>query len=196
LADGQRLPFLPPVRRRVLSFAGLVEQLPSLAARLVGRDRSDPAKRVSIGPPLQRPPGPYEFQDLVAALLRAVGYSTPFIAPTDPDGGTDVLAYPDPLGAQTPHVRVRVKHRPAQKATREEIAALRGIIWQDREIGLFLSTAGFTNEATREARNGSTHIELMDLQKFLDSWMDHYEKLSEEDKSQLRLRPIHFLAPD
>lgn len=139
--------------------------------------------------------GPYKFQDLVAALLRAMGYSTPFVAPTGPDGGTDVLAYPDPLGAKTPHIRVQVKHRPSQKATREEIAALRGIIRQDREIGLFVSTAGFTSEATREARNGSAHIELMDLEKFLDSWLNYYERLSEDDKSHLRLRPIYFLAP-
>jgi restriction system protein len=53
--------------------------------------------------------GPYEFQELVAALLRGMGYTTPFIAPTGPDGGTDILAYPDPLGARTPHIRVQVK---------------------------------------------------------------------------------------
>ena len=113
--------------------------------------------------------GPYPFQDLVAALLRGMGYSTPFIAPNGPDGGTDILAYPDPIGAKTPHIRVQVKHRSSsnQKATREEIAALRGIIRQDREIGLFVSTAGFTSEASREARQGSTHIELMDLDGIL-----------------------------
>src|SRR5574344_2054438 len=33
---------------------------------------------------------PYEFQDLVAALLRAMGYYTPFIAPKGKDGGIDI----------------------------------------------------------------------------------------------------------
>jgi restriction system protein len=140
--------------------------------------------------------GPYEFQELVAALLRSMGYATPFIAPTGPDGGTDVLAYPDPLGAKTPHIRVQVKHRQNQKATREEIAALRGIIRQDREIGLFVSTAGFTADATREARHGAVHIQLMDLDGILDQWMAHYDRLSEEDKGHLRLRPVFFLSPD
>jgi len=70
--------------------------------------------------------GPYEFQNLIAALLRAMSYTTPFVAPTGSDGGTDILAYPDPLGAQTPHIRVQVKRRQSQKTTREEIAALRG----------------------------------------------------------------------
>jgi restriction system protein len=91
--------------------------------------------------------------------------------------------YPDAIGAKTPHIRVQVKHRPSSKATREEVAALRGIIRQDREIGLFVSSFGFTSGAVQEARNGSTHIELMDLDRFLDHWMAHYERMTEEDKA-------------
>lgn len=140
--------------------------------------------------------GPYEFQELVAALLRGMGYATPHIAAPGPDGGTDILAYPDPLGAKTPHVRVQVKHRQSQKATREEIAALRGILRQDREIGLFVSSGGFTSQAMSEARNGAVHIQLMDLDSFLESWMAYYGKLAEEDRALLRLRPVYFLAPN
>lgn len=139
--------------------------------------------------------GPYEFQELVAALLRGMGYATPHIATRGPDGGTDILAYPDPLGAKTPHVRVQVKHRASQKATREEIAALRGIIRPDREIGLFVSSGGFTPPAMAEARNGTVHIQLIDLDTFLESWMTYYGKLVEEDRALLRLRPVFFLAP-
>lgn len=125
-----------------------------------------------------------------------MGYSTPFVAPRGPDGGTDVIAYQDPLGRVTPHIRVQVKHRKDSKATREEIAALRGIIRQDREVGLFVSTHGYTLEAMREVRQGTVHIELLDLDQFLDLWMAHYDKLSEEDKTHLRLRTVYFLAPD
>lgn len=140
--------------------------------------------------------GPYEFQDVVAALLRGMGYSTPFVAPKGPDGGTDIVAYRDPLGVDRPHVRVQVKHRKDSKATREEIAALRGIIRQDREVGLFVSTAGFTNDAQREARQGGVHIELIDLDRFLELWTAYYDKLAEEDKGYLRLRKVHFLSPE
>lgn len=139
---------------------------------------------------------PYDFQDLIAALLRGMGYTIPFIAPPGKDGGTDILAYADPIGAKTPHVRVQVKHRLTDKARREEIAALRGVIRQDREIGLFVSTAGFTADAQREARHGAVHIELMDLERVLDQWITHYDRMNEEDKSLLRLRPIYFLAPE
>lgn len=142
--------------------------------------------------------GPYELQDVVAALLRGMGYTTPFIAPKGPDGGTDILAYPDPLGAQTPHIRVQVKHRArsGQKATREEIASLRGILRQDREMGLFVSTAGFTSDAVREARQGGVHIDLMDLNGLLEKWTGFYDRLTEEDKGHLRLRRVFFLAPE
>lgn len=139
---------------------------------------------------------PYEFQDVVAALLRGMGYSTPFIAPKGPDGGTDIVAYKDPIGTITPHIRVQVKHRRDQKATREEIAALRGILRSDHEIGMFVSSAGFTTDAFREARHGTAHIELVDLDRFLELWRSHYESLSEEDKALLRLRRVYFLAPE
>jgi restriction system protein len=44
---------------------------------------------------------PYDFQNLVAALLRAMGYHVSWIAPP-PDKGIDILAHTDPLGTSTP----------------------------------------------------------------------------------------------
>ncbi|MDB5409651.1 MAG: restriction endonuclease [Rhodospirillales bacterium] len=140
--------------------------------------------------------GPYEFQDLVAALLRGLGYSTPFIAPRGRDGGIDIVAYQDPLGAVTPHLRVQVKHRKDAKATREELAALQGIVRAERDIGIFVSTAGFSSDANREARHGSSHIELIDLDRFLELWTGHYEQLAADDKALLPLRRVYLLAPD
>jgi restriction system protein len=138
---------------------------------------------------------PYEFQDLIAALLRAMGYTIAFVSGQGTDGGTDILAYPDPMGAKTPHIRVQVKHR-QEKATREEVAALRGIIRHGREIGLFVSSGGFTSEAVREARHGAVHIELMDWEAVLDKWLSHYEDMREGARRLLRLRPVYFLASE
>lgn len=175
----------------------LPEALSADAARSFVLERAEGEARAEIEDHVKQL-GAYDFQEAVAALLRGMGYTTPFVAPSGPDGGTDVLAYPDPIGAKTPHIRVQVKHRLVSntKATREEIAALRGIIRQDREIGLFVSTAGFTSDAIREARQGTVHIELMDLNSFLEQWMNFYDKLSEEDKGLLRLRRVYFLAPE
>jgi restriction system protein len=136
---------------------------------------------------------PYDFQDLVAALLRAMGFTIAFVSGRGTDGGTDILAYPDPLGIQTPHLRVQVKHR-ADRSSREEIAALRGIIRHGREVGLFVASGGFTSEAVREARHGAVHIELMDWDGLLAKWLAHYHRMLEEDRKLLKIRPVHYLA--
>ena len=75
---------------------------------------------------------PYEFQDLVAALLRAMGYHTPFVAPKGKDGGIDIIAYLDPLGAQTPRIKVQVIYllplHPKSAVQRYEVSVSRAIL--------------------------------------------------------------------
>ena len=62
---------------------------------------------------------PYEFQELVAALLRGMGYYTPFVAPQGKDGGIDVIAYRDPLGTISPRIKVQIKHRDTSASVQE-----------------------------------------------------------------------------
>lgn len=168
------------------------EETPTLDTSVLLEDAKEKA-REEIDAYLDTLSG-YEFQDLVAALLEGMGYATNTISKPGADGGTDILAYTDPLGARTPHIRVQVKHRD-QAASREDVAALRGIIRGDREIGLFVSSGGFTKEARREAGAGAVHIELVDLDRFLELWLQHYSKIPETKRSKLRLEPVHFLAP-
>ena len=136
---------------------------------------------------------PYEFQDLVAALLRGMGYYTPFVAPKGKDGGIDIVAYRDPLGTQSPRIQVQVKHREAS-ATAKEIRQLIGLPHQAGDVGIFVSSSGFTPDAKAAARGGNIHIELIDLARFITLWQEFYSKLSDEDKALLPLRPIYFLA--
>lgn len=137
---------------------------------------------------------PYAFQELVASLLRAMGYHTPFVAPKGPDGGVDILAYRDPFGTQIPRIKVQVKHR-GQKATVQEIRQLAGLLNKDGDTGLFVSLAGFTDDAVDAIRNAHRHIEKIDLDSFIEYWDQYYEKMVEEDKARLPLRKISFLAP-
>jgi restriction system protein len=169
-----------------LEIASTSDEAPSLETSVLFEDAKEKA-REEIDTYLDTLGG-YEFQDLVAALLEGMGYATNTVSKPD------ILAYIDPLGAQTPHIRVQVKHR-NQAASREDVAALRGIIRGDREIGLFVSSGGFTKEARREAGNGAVHIELVDLDRFLELWLQHYNKIPEAKRSKLRLGPVHFLAP-
>lgn len=88
----------------------------------------------------------YEFQDLVAALLRGMGYYTPFIAPKGKDGGVGIVAYRDPLGTLSPRIPVQAKHK-EQAASVQEVRQLLGILQKDGDIGIFVSSGGFTPDA-------------------------------------------------
>jgi restriction system protein len=137
---------------------------------------------------------PYEFQDLVAALLRGMGYYTPFIAPKGKDGGVDVIAYRDPLGTQSPRIQVQIKHKEAT-ASVQEVRQLMGLLQKEGDVGMFVSTSGFSPDARSAARGSHVHVELVDLNRFITLWQEFYEKLKDEDKNLLPLRPIYFLAP-
>lgn len=137
---------------------------------------------------------PYEFQDLAAALLRGMGYFTPFVAPKGKDGGIDIVAYRDPLGTVSPRIKVQVKHR-QQAANVQEVRQLMGILQKDGDVGIFISTGGFTSDAKLAARESLVHVELIDLNRFLELWIEFYPRLVDEDKVRLPLIHVAFLAP-
>lgn len=136
---------------------------------------------------------PYEFQDMVAALLRGMGYYTPFVAPKGKDGGIDIIAYQDPLGAKSPRIKCQVKHRLENPANVREIRELMGILAKDGEIALFISSGGFSGDAKIFTRDSPTHVELIDLERFIGLWIQFYDKMVDEDKRLLPLRPVYFL---
>jgi restriction system protein len=138
---------------------------------------------------------PYEFQDLVAALLRGMGYYTPFVAPKGKDGGVDIVAYRDPLGTESPRIQVQIKHRESP-ATVQEVRQLMGLLQKEGNVGIFVSTGGFSPDARSAARSSHAHVELIDLHRFIGLWQEFYPKLSDADKSILPLRPVYFLATD
>lgn len=136
----------------------------------------------------------YEFQDMVAALLRAMNYHTPFISPKGKDGGLDIIAYNDPLGATAPRLKVQVKHRPDASVPVDDIRSLTGLLNKDGDIGLFVTSGAFTSEAERSARESHRHIKLLDIDNFIELWQEFYNKLTDDDKNMLPLHPINFLG--
>ena len=137
---------------------------------------------------------PYEFQDLAAALLRGMGYYTPFVAPSGKDGGVDIIAYRDPLGTVSPRIKVQIKHR-EQPASVHEIRQLMGLLQKDGDVGIFISSGGFTSDSKTTARSSHVHVELIDLSRFIELWQEFYHKLSDEDKALMPLIPIYFYSP-
>ena len=135
----------------------------------------------------------YEFQDISAALLRGMGYFTPYVAAPGKDGGIDVIAYRDPLGAVQPRIKVQIKHR-QNSASVDEIRQLMGLLQKDGDVGIFISSGGFTPDALKQARNSIAHIELIDFERFISLWQQFYEKMSDDDKVYMPLKTIKVLA--
>lgn len=136
---------------------------------------------------------PYEFQDLVASLLKAMGYYIQSVAPRGKDGGIDIVAYTDPLGAKTPRIKVQVKHKPDTATGAADVRALLGIL-KAGDIALFVTSGTYSTDAKHAASSGDKFIRLIDGDEFIEMWQEYYDKMSDEDKNMLPLKRISFLG--
>lgn len=138
---------------------------------------------------------PYEFQDLVSSLLKALGYYVSWVSPPGKDGGIDIIAHVDPLGTQSPRLKVQVK-RVSDKTSVVTLNSFLALI-DDGDVGLFVSTGGFTKDAEEAARRQTNRkITLIDLDRLVELWIDSYRKLDEKARQKLPLTPIYFLTPE
>lgn len=137
---------------------------------------------------------PYDFQELVAGLLRAMGYHVAWVAPPGKDGGLDILAFPDPLGTRPPRIKVQVK-RQQQSVTVDGLRSFMAVLGEG-DVGLFVNTGGFTKDAQDEARQQATRkVTLVGIERLYDLWIEYYEKLDDVTRRRMPVRPIYFLAP-
>jgi restriction system protein len=138
---------------------------------------------------------PYEFQKLVAVLLKAMGYHVSWIAPPGKDFGVDILAWNDPLGTKPPRIKVQVKRE--QNAI--NVSKLRSFmaVLGDSDVGIFVNVSGFTKDAEDEARTQqSRQVTLINLERFYELWIEHLDKLDQEARELFPLRPIYFLSSE
>lgn len=138
---------------------------------------------------------PYDFQELVAGLLRGMGYYVDWVSPPGPDKGIDIVAHMDPLGVKGPRIKAQVK----RKADKVAVDGIRGFmaLLGDSDVGLFVCTGGFTRDAEDEARRQEKRrIMLVDLKRLFDLWTEHYTQVPEAQRRLLPLRPVYYLAPD
>jgi len=138
---------------------------------------------------------PYDFQELVAGMLRGMGYHVAWVSPPGPDKGIDVIAHTDPLGIQGPRIKVQVKRR-GDKTTIDGVRSLLALLGEG-DVGLFVSMGGFTRDAEDEARRQEKRrIMLVDLKRLFDLWVEHYDKIPEVQRRLLPIRPVYFLIPE
>lgn len=132
-----------------------------------------------------------EMQELVAGLLRAMGYKTRISDP-GADQGRDIVASPDGFGFQSPRILVEVKHRKGTIGAPDVRSFLGGLRQGDN--GLYVSTGGFTREARYEAHRANHHLSLMDSVDFGKAIMDHYDRMDAEARALLPMKKIYWPA--
>ena len=109
----------------------------------------------------------YEMQDLVAALLRAMGYKT-IVSTPGPDRGRDI-----------------------QTMSAPNIRSFKGALKKTNK-GIYVSTGGFTSEAKYEAERSEIPIILMDLDRLVKFIMQYYDNFDADGRSLLPLKKIYW----
>jgi restriction system protein len=130
-----------------------------------------------------------EMQELVAGLLRAMGYKTK-VSPPGADRGRDILASPDGFGFQSPRILVEVKHRSGPMGAPSIRSFAGGLRPQDN--GLYVSTGGFTREARYEAERSNHPLTLMDSDDLGSAIIEHYDRMDLETRTLLPMKKIYW----
>jgi len=134
---------------------------------------------------------------IVASLLKSYGCHITWTVPyKDDDSPVDMICSLDPLGLKSPRMVVHI-------AKCSEVTTMEGleIFLKDlrpNDVGIYFSFAGFTNGLQEFAiEKKQPIIRLIDLDSFIDLWVENLGKIDQVGYSKFPLRPIHFLAsPD
>ena len=132
-----------------------------------------------------------EMQQLVAGILRSMGYKTQ-VSPRGADRGKDIVASPDGFGFEHPRIVVEVKHRKGQMGSQEVRSFLGGRHKDDR--GLYVSTGGFTKDALYEADRASIPLSIWTLDHVVRALIEHYDATDAETKRIVPLKRLYWPA--
>lgn len=130
-----------------------------------------------------------DMQELVAALLRALGYRT-IVAPKGSDRGRDIIASRDGFGFERPRIVVEVKHRKGAMGAPEVRSFLSALHSEDR--GLYVSTGGFSKEAHYQAEGAKSVTHLMSLDGLAKALIEQYGQLDERGRKLLPLTRLYW----
>lgn len=130
-----------------------------------------------------------EMQQLVAGVLRSMGYKT-LISPAGPDRGKDIIASPDGFGFENPRIIVEVKHRKVQMGSPDIRSFIGGRHKDDR--GLYVSTGGFSKEARYEADRSTIPLTLWTLDDLVRTLIEYYDYVDIETKLLVPLKRAYL----
>lgn len=130
-----------------------------------------------------------QMQELVAGILRAMGYKTR-ISPQWSDLGKDIIASPDWLGLADPRIMVEVKHR-KNSMDAPEIRNFVATLRTHLDRWMYVSTWGFTKEARYEAERSSNPVTLINLIDLTDLVISYYDQFDADTIKLLPLKKIY-----
>lgn len=132
-----------------------------------------------------------EFQELVQATLKAAGlYTKPMNR--GPDKGVDIQAYRDPLLLGPPRILAQVKHREAQVSA-PEMQQFIGTMNREGDIGIFISTGGFSVNAKQIAEHSHKNVSTMGWEDFVKLFLEVYDRLDNEFKAKVPIGTVKVL---
>jgi len=138
-----------------------------------------------------------DLRSLVGVLLRALGCYITWSAPDNQeDEPVDLIGYLNPLGINSPRLVVHIANK-SVVSTKEAVTTFNNIL-TPKDVGIYISFGGFANDL-KEAPLVLTNneIRLIDLEKFVNLWVENQEKIDHENRSKFPLKPIYFLSfPD
>lgn len=132
----------------------------------------------------------YPLEPFVADLFRAMGYQSHATRGVR-DDGIDVIAHKDELGIEPPIIKIQVKAQESNIPA-DVVKAFYAMV-HERDVGVFITTGGFTQSALEFARTKG-NLKLVDGVQFIDLIERHYDGLDAKHRREIPLRRV--LVPD
>lgn len=127
----------------------------------------------------------YPLEDLVADLLRAMGYKVTQSSKGG-DRGIDIVIYKDEL---PPRIVVQVKSYD-QDVPEKDVQALKGAM-NNNDYGLFVTLTDYKDNA-KKYLNEHTEIRGIDGRELVDLLLQYYDKLSDKFRAIIPLKSVYI----
>jgi restriction system protein len=138
-----------------------------------------------------------DLRSLVCVLLKALGCYITWSAPDNQENEPiDLIGYLNPLGINSPRLVVHIANK-SVVSTREAVTTFNNTLTV-KDVGIYISFGGFANDL-KEAPLvlSNNEIRLIDLERFVNLWVENQDKIDQENRSKFPLKPIYFLSfPD
>jgi restriction system protein len=135
-----------------------------------------------------------DLREMVSVLLKAMGCTIAWSGPLGEDNELiDLICYMDPLGLNSARIVVHVANK-SQVSTRDGLSAFMNVL-KPNDVGLYISLGGSTNDLTQFAMTQTQNrVRLIDLETFVDLWVEHQSKIDQDTRTKFPLKPVYFLA--